>query len=49
MSKHTFTYTCHMCAAIKVEMWDLVIGLDRVPYCDYCVIPMARYYGTTTA
>ena len=40
------TFMCPMCTFVKVERTST--GLDRVPYCDYCVIPMARFYGTTT-
>ena len=44
-----YTYTCSMCPSIKVMTWNLVTELDRVPYCDYCVIPMVRYYGSVTS
>jgi len=47
--KSTYTYMCGVCTFVAVETWDLVVGLDRVPYCKYCVIPMVRYYGSTTA
>ena len=45
----SYTYTCPTCPAIKVEHWDLVTSLDRVPYCDYCERPMVRFYGSATA
>jgi predicted nucleic acid-binding Zn ribbon protein len=43
-----FDYRCEVCSSTKTEKRP--IGeLERMPYCDSCVIPMRRVYNATPA
>jgi putative FmdB family regulatory protein len=44
MSVAEYDYRCEVCGDTKTINRPIGDDLDRVPYCDGCMIPMARIY-----
>lgn len=45
---YTWTFICQVCLAVEVEKRPNDDLMVRNPYCDHCVIPMHRHYGSVT-